>query len=173
MISSAVPSVDLGGPGDGRQVVADLRGELVGGGAVPAFLNELGSTGLPSENTWSSFSVKTQVWPSSLSHFSATWPLSSGSPSPLKSNSVSPSYISSPTWAPCRTPEGRVDVVGLALGEVLEVDEGAALGTFSWSAVSPASAALVVVVTAAGGRHEREPQDESKELEAPALSSRY
>jgi hypothetical protein len=40
---------------------------------------------------------------------------------------------------------------------------------FFWS--SFVTCALVVVVASTGGGHEREPQNESKEFEAPALSS--
>jgi hypothetical protein len=62
-------------------------------------------------------------------------------------------------------------VVGLALGEVLQVDQVAA--RFSLGLGICGSLVVVIVVSTAGGGDEGETQDESKELEAPALSSHY
>jgi hypothetical protein len=45
------------------------------------------------------------------------------------------------------------------------------LGLFRWGGFLAAATVVVVATTSSG--HEREPQDESKELEAPALSSHF
>jgi hypothetical protein len=45
------------------------------------------------------------------------------------------------------------------------------LGCFFFWSSFVTCALVVVVVASTGGGHEREPQDESKEFEAPALSS--
>jgi hypothetical protein len=59
-------------------------------------------------------------------------------------------------------------VLGRVAGERGQVDDLAALDAFGFRLVG---AALVIVVAATGAGDEREPCDESKELDAPALSS--
>ena len=59
-----------------------------------------------------------------------------------------------------------------ALAERAQVDELAALHPLGLAfGGSTLVCALVVVIATTGGGYEREPQDESKELQAPALSS--
>ena len=70
-----------------------------------------------------------------------------------------------------RRVQGRVDVLGRVAHEGAEVNDLATLlGFFVWGGCL---AAVVVVVATTGSGHERESQDESKELEAPALSSHF
>ncbi len=70
-----------------------------------------------------------------------------------------------------RRVQGRVDVLGRVAHEGAEINDLATLlGFFVWGGCL---AAVVVVVATTGSGHERESQDESKELEAPALSSHF